>query len=197
VTTLGSVKAQRWTRWGVVVLAVLGFVLFLLLGANRPADPSLRDTGLSSGSSATDPPGPTTTRAQVTEFGEVSFRIDGTDVIFGQGSVQAARCALLAETAQQQAKGLMGRTDMGGYDAMIFKFASDTTGTFYMKDTPMSLSIAWFDEAGRFVSSTDMEPCLYAAAGPYRYALEVPKGRLGPLGIGPGTRLLIGKTGVC
>ena len=126
------------------------------------------------------------------------FRIDGTDVIFGQGSVQAARCALLAETAQQQAKGLMGRTDMGGYDAMIFKFAEDTSGTFYMKDTPMPLSIAWFDAEGRFVSSTDMEPCLnqrtcptYAAEGPYRFAVEVPKGQLGSVGIGPGTRLVI------
>lgn len=203
MTTLGSVKAQRWTRWAVVFVAVVGFLLFLVLGADRPPDPSLRDTGLTSGSSAS-PTGPTTTRAQVAEFGEVSFRIDGTDVIFGQGSVQAARCALLAETVQQQAKGLMGRTDMGGYDAMIFKFSSDTTGSFYMKDTPMALSIAWFDGAGRFVSSRDMEPCLdqrtcptYAATGPYRYALEAPKGQLGSLGIGPGTRLVVNSASTC
>jgi uncharacterized membrane protein (UPF0127 family) len=203
VTDLGSRQYQRWMRWGIVALAVLAFFVFLLMGADRPADPSLRDTGLTSGASAA-PAGPSTTRAQVPEFGEVSFRIDGTDVIFGQGSLQAARCALLAETAQQQAKGLMGRTDMGGYDAMIFKFGADTTGSFYMKDTPMPLSIAFFDEAGRFVSSTDMEPCLgkptcptYAAAGPYRYAIEVPKGRLGSLGIGPGTRLVLSSAGHC
>ena len=200
MTTLGTVKTQRLMRWGVVVLAVVGFFLFLLQGASRPADPSLRDTGLSE--NASPPPdaaaGPTTTRERVTEFGEVSFRIDGTDVIFGPGSVQAARCALLAETAQQRAKGLMGRTDMGGYDAMIFKFTEDTRGTFYMKDTPMPLSIAWFDAEGRFVSSTDMEPCLnqrtcptYAAEGPYRFAVEVPKGQLGSVGIGPGTRLVV------
>ena len=125
-------------------------------------------------------------------------------MIFGQGSVQATRCALLAETAQQQAKGLMGRTDMGGYDAMIFKFAADTSGTFYMKDTLMPLSIAWFDADGRFVSSTDMEPCLnqrtcptYAAEGPYRFAVEVPKGQLGAVGIGPGTRLVISNASTC
>jgi uncharacterized membrane protein (UPF0127 family) len=203
VTTLGSVRTQGWLRWAVLVLAVLGFLLFLLQGAGRPADPSLRETGLTPGSSSV-PAGPTSTRAPVTGFGEASFRIDGTDVVFGQGSVQAARCALLAETAQQQARGLMDRTDMGGYDAMIFRFASDTTGSFYMKDTLMPLSIAWFDEGGRFVSSTDMEPCLnqrtcptYAATGPYRYALEVPKGQLGSLGIGPGTRLVVSSATTC
>ena len=69
----------------------------------------------------------------------------------------------------------MGRTDMGGYDAMIFKFAEDTSGTFYMKDTPMPLSIAWFDGEGRFVSSTDMEPCLNQRTCP-TYAAEAPTG---------------------
>ena len=59
VTTLGSVKTQRLMRWGVVVVAVIGFFLFLLQGASRPADPSLRDTGLSAGASPSpEPPGP-------------------------------------------------------------------------------------------------------------------------------------------
>ena len=46
MTTLGTVKTQRLMRWGVVVLAVVGFFLFLLQGASRPADPTLRGTGL-------------------------------------------------------------------------------------------------------------------------------------------------------
>ncbi len=205
MTTLGSAKTQGWLRWAVLGVAVLGFYLFLLQGAGRPADPSLREPGLTTdGSTEPAPTGPTTTRVSVAGFGEVSFRIDGTDVVFGQGSLQAARCALLAETAQQQTRGLMERTDMGGYDAMIFKFADITTGAFHMKNTPMPLSIAWFDVNGRFVSSTDMEPCLdqrtcptYAATGPYRYALEVPKGQLGSLGVGPGTRLVLSSATTC
>jgi uncharacterized membrane protein (UPF0127 family) len=43
-----------------------------------------------------------------------------------------------------------------------------------------------------------MEPCigqaacpLYSAAGPYRYALEVPKGGLAALGAVPGSRLVL------
>ena len=45
-----------------------------------------------------------------------------------------------------------------------------------------------------------MPPCgdqpicpTYAADGPYRYALEVPQGGLPRLGIGPGTRLVVGE----
>lgn len=134
------------------------------------------------------------TRPSVAGFGSVAFQV--------QGSAVAQRCALLAETAQQQEKGLMDASVLPGYDGMIFKFSSDTTTQFWMKDTSIPLSIAWFDSSGRFVSSTDMEPCigradcpLFSAAAPYRYALEVPKGRLGPLGIGPGSVISVG--GAC
>ena len=108
-------------------------------------------------------------------------------------------CALLAESAQQQARGLMGFRDLAGYDGMIFRFASDTTGPFYMRNVPVGLSIAWFEADGRFVSSTDMAPCpdqegcpTYAPAGPYRLALEVLEGGLGRLGVGEGSVLTVG-----
>lgn len=119
------------------------------------------------------------------------------------GGGPAARfCALLAETAAQQARGLMGRRDLAGYDAMVFPFPDDTTAQFYMRNVPVTLSIAWFAADGRYVSSTDMAPCadqdgcpLYSAAGPYRYALEVLGGGLGALGIGDGATLSVG--GAC
>jgi uncharacterized membrane protein (UPF0127 family) len=63
----------------------------------------------------------------------------------------------------------------------------------------MPLSIAWFDGAGRFVSSADMAPeqvePSYFAAAPYRYAFEVPQGKLGAAGIGAGSSLVVG--GAC
>lgn len=93
----------------------------------------------------------------------------------------------------------MFRTNLGGYDGMLFVFSSNVDYGFYMKDTPMPLSIAWFDAAGRLVSTADMEPCLtggtcpnYYAAGGYRYALEVPQGRLSALGITPGAVISVG-----
>ncbi len=186
---------RRALNWGLPILAVLAIVGFVLAGADGPPNPSFR----------LGPPGaaPDTTsqvRSRVSGFGEITFRVDTTGVLFGGGSVSAARCALLAATAEQQSQGLMGRTDLSGYDAMLFRFERDTQSEFYMKDTLIPLSIAWFDGEGRFISATDMPPCgdedpcpTYGAEAAYRYALEVTEGDLPSLGIGPGTRLVIGE----
>jgi uncharacterized membrane protein (UPF0127 family) len=71
-----------------------------------------------------------------------------------------------------------------------------------MKDTLLPLSIAWFDQKGRFVSATDMAPCpdqsdcpLYGATAPYTVAIEVVQGGLSGLGIGPNSTISIG--GAC
>lgn len=174
----------RVLRWVIVGLLVVGGLAFLAVGANGPDDPSL---AAGSGSANRTPFG---------DFKEIGFRIEGS------ATPTAARCALLAETATQQARGLMERTDLAGYDGMLFKFDSDNTGGFWMKDTPLPLSIAYFDAAGQLVSTADMAPCVnmpscpsYAAARAYRWALEVPQGALRGLGVGPGARLVAG--GAC
>ena len=182
----------RLLRWAVVGLLAAGALAFLALGANGPEDPTLR-------------PAVGEVSLNRTPFGgfpEIAFRIEGGTSAQNQAQATAARCALLAQTDAQQSQGLMNRTDLGGYDGMLFKFASDTEGGFWMKDTPLPLSIAFFDAAGQFVSTTDMAPCIhqascptYAAARPYRWALEVPQGALPRLAIGPGTRLVAG--GAC
>lgn len=181
--------AVRILRWVVILLLVANGCAFVSKGANRPADPVLVEPG-GTAAQATGPTVSVPARRALAGFGEIGFRVDGA------GAAATLRCALLADSPEQQAKGLMGVTDLGGYDGMIFRFATTTTGSFYMKDTPMPLSIAWFDASGRFVSLSDMQPCLnqptcplYSAAGPYRYALEVPKGSLGRLSVGPGTTI--------
>ena len=88
-------------------------------------------------------------------------------------------------------------TDLGGYQGMVFVWDADTSGGFWMRNTPTPLSIAWFDADGEFVSSADMEPCsatapdcpVYPAGGAYRFAVEVFQGDLDDLGVGPGSRL--------
>jgi uncharacterized membrane protein (UPF0127 family) len=94
----------------------------------------------------------------------------------------------------------MGVTDLGGADGMVFVYEGPASGQFWMRGTPMPLSIAFFAADGSFVSATDMEPCLtgpaaacprYSAAGPYVAAIEVPQGRLAELGIGAGSRLVL------
>jgi hypothetical protein len=103
-------------------------------------------------------------------------------------------CYLVADTIEERSRGLMATTDLGEYAGMVFVFEADANGGFYMKDTLIPLSIAWFTAAGEFVSSADMEPCpdelaaqdecpTYAASGEYRYAIEVPQGDLEAVGI--------------
>ena len=132
-------------------------------------------------------------RVALPGFGQTAYRVErGTETAM-------TGCALLATTSEQQMRGLMNVRDLKGYDGMIFQFPADTSVGFYMKDTPMALSIAWFDGAGRFVSSADMAPNreepTYFATGPYRYAFEVPQGKLGATGVGPGSTLVVG--GAC
>jgi len=107
-------------------------------------------------------------------------------------------CLWLAETAVEQSRGLMGVTDLGGADGMVFHYLSPVTSQFWMRDTPMPLSIAFFAADGSFVSSTDMEPCLtgpdadcarYAPGGPYVNAVEVAQGGLDALLMVEGSRL--------
>lgn len=106
-------------------------------------------------------------------------------------------CVLTADSPQQQQQGLMRQDDLDGYGGMIFRFASEEPRTFWMRNTRIPLSIAFYDAAGRFVSSTDMEPCgdsedcpRYTSNGPAKYALEVSKGRLPELGATSGSRLV-------
>src|SRR5438552_3870175 len=154
--------------WLIVTIAVLALLVFIGRGGSRPHDPSLVDSSGSAGSGR-----------GIVGFGETGFSV--TDA---SGTRQF--CGALAGTDAQRARGLMGRSDLGGYDAMVFQFAQTTTEPFSMRNTRTPLSIAWFDGGGRFVSATDMEPCPdragcpeYAAARPYQWAVEVRRGGLG------------------
>jgi len=107
-------------------------------------------------------------------------------------------CVWLADSDDEHSRGLMGVTDLGDAAGMLFAFDETVEARFYMYETPMPLSIAWFGADGSLVGAADMSPCLdqpsgdcarYAAGGPYRLALETPQGALADLGIGDGSRL--------
>ncbi len=172
---------ERVLRWVVAALLALSFGACLAKGADAPADPAL-------------------VQSRVEGFGEIGITIRPAGAPAELTPTEA--CALLAATEAQRAKGLMTVTDLEGYRGMVFRFSTDTTGAFYMRNTPMPLSIAFFAEDGAFVSSTDMAPCddrsdcpTYGADKAYRYALEVPQGQLAALGVGPGSVLEL--TGTC
>jgi uncharacterized membrane protein (UPF0127 family) len=126
-------------------------------------------------------------------FGEVAIAITGPD-----GEV-AGWCVLLAATADQRQRGLMEVTDLGGYAGMLFVWDADSSSSFYMRNTPTPLSIAWFDADGGLVSTADMDPCpdvegcpTYPSGGSYRFALEVRQGALADVGVVDGSSVAVG-----
>jgi uncharacterized membrane protein (UPF0127 family) len=98
----------------------------------------------------------------------------------------------LASTTAQLRQGLQGRRSLARNAGMAFLFARDTRGPFWMKDTLIPLSIAFWDRRGRIVRILDMAPCtsdpckLYDPKVTFRGALEVNRGAFGRWGVRPG-----------
>ena len=92
----------------------------------------------------------------------------------------------LAATPQQRQRGLMGRTHLPADGGMLFVFEQADRHCFWMHDTPLPLSIAFIDSAGRIVSFADMQPrteTLHCPMTDVRYALEVRQGEFQRRGI--------------
>ncbi len=106
-------------------------------------------------------------------------------------------CLWVAATGDQRALGLMYVTDLGGPDGMVFRYDAPTTAAFWMKNTVMPLSIAFYDAAGAFLDAFDMAPCTadpcvtYPTPSNFVDAIEVPQGMLAELGLVPGSVLAV------
>ena len=104
-------------------------------------------------------------------------------------------CVWSADTAPLRSRGLMFVTDLGEADAMAFRYPTPHTGTFWMKNTVLPLSIAFFAPDGEFIASFDMEPCRadpcpnYRTPENFQVAVEVPQGDLARLGLVEGSIL--------
>jgi uncharacterized membrane protein (UPF0127 family) len=147
----------------------------------------------------------TTTVATTVPVGAVVPR----DAVVPEGFEQAAAtvtaadgtecelCLWLAETGSQRALGLMYVTDLGGPDGMIFRYDSPNTSAFWMKNTVMPLSIAFYDQGGAYLDAFDMAPCTadpcptYPTPANFTDAIEVPQGMLAELGIKTGSVLVV------
>jgi uncharacterized membrane protein (UPF0127 family) len=101
----------------------------------------------------------------------------------------------VADDEAERARGLMERTELEPDAGMVFVFPEDTSGPFWMKNTLIPLSIAFYDQDGRIVRILDMEPCrrepcpLYYPEVAYRGALEVNRGAFARWGVREGDRL--------
>ncbi len=123
------------------------------------------------------------------------FRLDEIKLVSPSGE-EIELVVEVAETADQRRDGLMGRTELRDGHGMFFIFDSPNRLSFWMKNTLIPLDVIFFDENGKYVSSTSMVPCeadpcqKYSAEGDALYALEVGAGFLGRVGVEEGWRLV-------
>lgn len=109
-------------------------------------------------------------------------------ISFKKSKIKVANQVLeveLAETQAQHERGLMFRTELKDGHGMLFIFEDYETRAFWMKNTFVPLSIAYFDTDKKLVNMLDMKPAMssaqtefpnYPSEGPAKYALEVPQG---------------------
>lgn len=106
--------------------------------------------------------------------------------------IQVAGHALTVEVADdptERAQGLMYRKELGDDAGMLFVYPDERPRSFWMKNTPLPLSIAYLDASGKVVSLADMTPMStesVPSAGPAQYALEVNRGWYAAHGVEPG-----------
>ena len=100
----------------------------------------------------------------------------------------------IADDPIERAEGLMGREDIMPGQGMLFVFDDEYPRSFWMKNTPLSLDILFFDAEGRWVSSqlstTPFSTKSLPSGLPAQYALEILAGESERLGLGQDTILI-------
>ena len=77
---------------------------------------------------------------------------------------------------------------------MLFVFPKSGSWCMWMKNTPLPLSVAFFDDNFRLISIASMTPWsteIHCALTPARYALEMNDGWFRARGISPGDTLSV------
>lgn len=100
----------------------------------------------------------------------------------------------IARTAEERARGLMERKNLAPDRGMIFVFPEDSKLSFWMKNTPLPLSIAFISREGVIKEIYDLEPySLKPVESLYyvRYAVELNRGAFEKAGVSPGYRILL------
>ena len=111
-----------------------------------------------------------------------------------------AMCLWVADTAERRSVGMMGSDSFGDADAMVFVADAPTSGRFWMWNTRMDLSIAFFDGNGLFLDAFDMTVCRadnsdecvrYDTPSGYLMAIESAVGDLKRLGLTSGSSVVL------
>jgi uncharacterized membrane protein (UPF0127 family) len=167
-------------RIRIVVLAVVTFIALIACGEGDPPDAESASTP------ASPSPSPSAT------FGAGRVLLD-TD----EGSMFID--VEVADTSELRQLGLMHRESLDEDVGMVFVFFEEQQGGFWMKNTLIPLSIAFFDVDGKIVKILDMEPCeadpcpIYNPGAKYMGALEVNQGAFDRWGVEEGDSIILNR----
>ena len=99
----------------------------------------------------------------------------------------------VAKTPQEQAKGLMFRTEMGANEGMLFPYDQPRVLSFWMKNTVLSLDLVFIDEQHRIINvaenATPYSEASIMSDAPGVAVLELNGGRTRELGIVAGNKV--------
>jgi len=115
-------------------------------------------------------------------------KLDAVTLSAGMHNIRAE----VARTPLQTQTGMMLRTEMAPHEGMLFVFEQASPQCFWMKNTPLPLSIAFVADDGTVVNILDMKPQVldsHCSTQPVRFALEMNQGWFAKRGIKPGARL--------
>lgn len=106
----------------------------------------------------------------------------------------------IAEEPESRQQGLMGVEEMGQDAGMVFLEEEPVQQSFWMKDTLIPLSIAFWDEEGTIRAILDMEPCredpcrVYDPGVTWIGAVEVNRGFFAEQGVELGDAVRLERT---
>lgn len=99
----------------------------------------------------------------------------------------------IVDTPSERARGLMFRETLAEGQGMLFVFQKEAPRSFWMKNTPLSLDILFFDAAGQFINghyhTTPFSSDSLRSTLPAQYTIEVLAGEAKRLGFNDNTVL--------
>ncbi|AEE67968.1 MULTISPECIES: DUF192 domain-containing protein [Bordetella] len=126
--------------------------------------------------------------AQHSSSGKPQPRLPTTPLSAGIHIIHAE----VADNDDTRRQGLMYRTELPGNDGMLFVFEAPDQQCFWMRNTPLPLSIAFIADDGTIVNIEDMAPRTddtHCSRKSVRYALEMAQGWFARHGIKAGARI--------
>ena len=114
--------------------------------------------------------------------------------------ISVGKSTFLVEVADNEPKrkyGLMNRKSLGQDEGMLFVFPQSALQSFWMKNTLISLDLAYFTSEGILTETFTMEPNqteeVYNSASKVMYALELNAGTFKKNNIRKGDKLILEK----